>query len=337
LRNRRAKPASPDALAGEPNVICANYGRNVVTLASVFSDPGLGWGLRGDPYLWEALGRQFGDVSPPNSEAEFVETVERAFLAQTGEPLMGEGPVFVEKFAHGGMSSGHVCREYWRDTVVPLLTHRFRLQASRSNLNINTMGRVLDVRAAVNCAFTEARNKLAAFCEPDKGKLHRKRSLEFVESLSDSLLAYYSGRREAVASLSKHHDRDRVRFGMNELLYDVSVVEFDEVHSGKSGKNLSYVTNGLWLVESEMAQNKREALYDFNKLVLGSAENLLFVGPHVIDEADYLRILGEAAKFCSGRVFVALIPHPKDWGNEFFKPVDAWEWRNREWVSFSCG
>jgi hypothetical protein len=165
------------------------------------------------------------------------------------------------------------------------------------------------------------------------GILHRERSKQFVESLSQLLLVNCSSARN-VASLSKHHSDDRERFGMNELLFDVTVVEFSTVHSGTSGKELSYVTKGIWIVESELAKNKREALYDFNKLVLGNSENMLFVGPHVSDEDDFLRVLGEAAKHCSGTTYVSLIPHPEDWPIEAKGNVSTWVWERDHWRIF---
>ena len=166
--------------------------------------------------------------------------------------------------------------------------------------------------------------------EGTTGEVHRERSKNFVECLAEQL-GQLHGKLEHVASMSKHRKGNRERFGMNELLFDVSVFQYDSVRSEHSGKDLSYVTKGLWIVESEMAKNKREALYDFNKLVLGRAENKLFVGPRVRDEKDYLRVLGKAATNCDGRLFVALIPHPSTWPVENEEGVRVWEWRSERW------
>ena len=189
----------------------------------------------------------------------------------------------------------------------------------------------LSIRSVVSGAFGDAKAKPLDIDPSDKGKLHRERSLQFVESLSVRLLEYCSNMGQ-VASLSKHHDQDRERFGMNELLFDVAVVEYGLVNSGPTDKDLAYVKKAIWLVESEMDSNKREALYDFNKLVLGASENLLFVGPLVHDEKNYLRVLGDAARHCQHPVHVVLIPHPRKWGDSSIEDVKAWSWEGAEWV-----
>lgn len=55
------------------------------------------------------------------------------FAELTGESLEGDDPVFVEKYKHGGMSSGQVSREFWRDSALPLLMlrHGWNLTADK--------------------------------------------------------------------------------------------------------------------------------------------------------------------------------------------------------------
>lgn len=38
----------------------------------------------------------------------------------------GDSGVYREEFAHGGMSSGFVCLEVWRDRLIPLIVSRGR-------------------------------------------------------------------------------------------------------------------------------------------------------------------------------------------------------------------
>ncbi len=68
-------------------------------------------------------------------------------------------------------------------------------------------------------------------------------------------------------------------------------------------------------MESEFARDSRQALIDFNKLVLGSAHNKLFVGPQVSKVEQFIDVLKPAARACTRNVYVALIPHPAKWKN----------------------
>jgi hypothetical protein len=187
----------------------------------------------------------------------------------------------------------------------------------------------LNIRTIVASALNDAQ-AIPDLGTSKKGLMHRERSKNFVECLSERLLEQCDGDGD-IASLSKHHDSNRNRFGMNELLFDVAVIEYKTVDSGASGKDLSIVTRGIWAVESELAKDKREALFDFNKLVLAASDKKLFVGPRVKDEQDYLRVLGAAAQHCIGEIFVALIPHPEEWPDKGPESVVAWEWKSGEW------
>lgn len=147
---------------------------------------------------------------------------------------------------------------------------------------------------------------------PDKRTLHAARSRDFVAALGDQLGAL-CGHEPDVRVFTKHDERNRAEFGMNELLYDVAVCRTATIKSAATGKELHYVTAPIWHVESEFAKDSRQALFDFNKLVLGAAPLNLFVGPLVHDTASFLNVLRAPASCCAGRVFVALVPHPSEW------------------------
>jgi len=157
--------------------------------------------------------------------------------------------------------------------------------------------------------------------EPDEGGtpslVHRNRSKHFVEALASRFREYYRD-KDTVRVLSRHCDLHREEFGLNELLFDVLVCETSLVQSARESASLRFVTRALWAVESEFARDTRQAIFDFNKLVLSSAEAKLFVGPIVPDENAFLERLLAPASRCSGEVFVALVPHPSDW-----PPTDA--------------
>lgn len=163
-----------------------------------------------------------------------------------------------------------------------------------------------------------------------KGLLHRARSRAWVEALADGFRAHYA-HDPAVRVFSKHYAGNKQDFGLNELLYDVTVCRVGSVESARQRKSLLFVREALWQVESELARDSRQALIDMNKLVLGSARNKLFVGPQVHDRERYLGVLLPAADVCSGQVFAALISHPAQW-EAGEASVDVWRFDGGGWA-----
>jgi hypothetical protein len=67
-----------------------------------------------------------------------------------------------------------------------------------------------------------------------------------------------------VRVFSKHHTGNRLDFGLNELLYDVLVCRIGRVLSAVHRKELLYIDQALWQVESEFACDSGQALKDLN-------------------------------------------------------------------------
>jgi hypothetical protein len=168
---------------------------------------------------------------------------------------------------------------------------------------------------------------------PDEGAkqgiIHRNRSKLLVEALAAGFREAYSA-QPAVRVMSKHSSLNRPEFGLNELLFDVLVCETGKTRSATQSTELTYVTMALWTVESEMARDTRQALFDFNKLVLAAGSNKLFIGPKVADTNAYLESLLLPARCCSGSVFVALVPHPSLWDSCELS-VDLWQLTDNQW------
>jgi hypothetical protein len=84
------------------------------------------WGLRGDPYLWRALREPLADTNIPATDGELVSLLRTAFREVTGIDLATEdvSSVYLEEYAHGGMSSGRIHLGTWRDKLIPLLAKR---------------------------------------------------------------------------------------------------------------------------------------------------------------------------------------------------------------------
>ena len=83
------------------------------------------WGQRGDSYLWKECKAQLGVVQPPDTEQELVALLSQTIEELVGEPLTKDGQYFVDRFAHGGMSSGWVSGEWWLVKGIPLLVARW--------------------------------------------------------------------------------------------------------------------------------------------------------------------------------------------------------------------
>jgi hypothetical protein len=168
---------------------------------------------------------------------------------------------------------------------------------------------------------------------PTQTQLHRARSRAWVRALAAEFRRHYSD--DAVRVFTQSDPDNRPEFGCNELLHDITVVRTALVAAPRHKKELRYIDRVLWQVESEFARNGREALYDFNKLVLGGADAKLFVMPDVYDQDSFLRTLLAPATACTGQVYTARVPHPDRWETSSIS-VRLWEldetqhWREYE-------
>ena len=150
--------------------------------------------------------------------------------------------------------------------------------------------------------------------------LHQRRSGEWVRCLAHELTTLVGDDPDVRVLYRNNPDEaNRADFGLNELLYDVCICRTTEHPSARGGRSLRYVTGALWLVESEFARDSSQAVKDFNKLVIGRAENKLFIGPRLggADEPGYLDALLPVARAAAddgaSRVYAALVPHPGEW------------------------
>jgi hypothetical protein len=94
-------------------------------LRQLFEESPLHWGLRGDPYLWEALSQRLAEEVWPKTEAELLARLRALFEELSGGNLDGSEPIYADHLAHGGMSSGLVSPDFWRDVGFPHLLDRY--------------------------------------------------------------------------------------------------------------------------------------------------------------------------------------------------------------------
>ena len=84
------------------------------------------WGLRGDPYLWDEMRDLFVGDSLDISIRDLANQICECYENAVGEPLTYNSKVYVERFAHGGMSSGYVSGEFWICSGIPFLIDNFK-------------------------------------------------------------------------------------------------------------------------------------------------------------------------------------------------------------------
>lgn len=101
-------------------------------MAALFREKPPQWGLRGDPFLWADMARRVRAVPCPVSAEAARAIIEGVFAMLTGHPISHPDAFFVERYSHGGMSSGYICPEFWRDRAVPLLLSRHRASVAQS-------------------------------------------------------------------------------------------------------------------------------------------------------------------------------------------------------------
>lgn len=103
-------------------------------MGELFAERPEQWGLRGDEYAWAALEERLARLPVPDDKRALEDLLVTAFNDIVGVDLMnansweqgesGDSGVYREEFAHGGMSSGFVCLEVWRERLIPLLMSR---------------------------------------------------------------------------------------------------------------------------------------------------------------------------------------------------------------------
>ena len=95
-------------------------------LSVIFVNKPEQWGLRGDPYLWVEMQGIFAGESLDISERDLANEICEYYEKAVGVPLQYGSNKYVERFAHGGMSSGSVSGEFWICRGIPILIENFR-------------------------------------------------------------------------------------------------------------------------------------------------------------------------------------------------------------------
>ncbi len=95
-------------------------------VGDLFAKKPLQWGLRGDVPMWAELEKTHQATPMPSTKAQLAELLLREFERVVGVPLGVEEMTHVPRFDVGGMSSGFVSHEAWRDRFIPMLVDRIQ-------------------------------------------------------------------------------------------------------------------------------------------------------------------------------------------------------------------
>ena len=173
-----------------------------------------------------------------------------------------------------------------------------------------------------------------AVLTPDNNT-NRQRSQEWVSALAKEFQSEYHD-EEIHRVFWQRNKRNREQFGINEFLFDVMVCSVSQVESLQPRSNpLDFIDQCHWQVESEFnRKNSRAVVVDMSKLVVGSAENKLFIASHRSSrkgERNLLNLCARIARRCGGNVYFAFVAHPAEWESNPEAPV-LYEWETGDWI-----
>ncbi len=97
-----------------------------MNISEIFEGEPRQWGLRGDAYLWEELKERFKQIEMPKTKSRLLELIQNEYLTVTEKSITQLEPFWIERFSHGGISSGGICPEFWNDKAIPLLLARHK-------------------------------------------------------------------------------------------------------------------------------------------------------------------------------------------------------------------
>ena len=161
----------------------------------------------------------------------------------------------------------------------------------------------------------------------------RKRSEAWVNALARQFQAYYP-RTEGHRVFWKDSECNKKHFRLNEFLFDITVCSVSTTLSlERQPRDLEFISGCHWLVESEFRRDTRAIVIDMSKLVVGAAENKLFVAAHRPGggERAVLDRCAPIAKHCRANLFFLFVSHPEHWGTTRELTPSLHEWTASDW------
>lgn len=96
----------------------------VMKVSEIFIEEPCQWGLRGDRFLWRELKECFKSVDMPSTPIALKKLIEAQYKISTGYSISHKENFMVDRFRHGGMSSGYISPNFWGSRGIPLLVGR---------------------------------------------------------------------------------------------------------------------------------------------------------------------------------------------------------------------
>lgn len=95
-----------------------------ITVADLMFPERENWGYRGDPFLWQEMRQALARVPVPDNQDDLQQILLNSAQSLINASFSAENGVFVNRFSHGGMSSGWVSFEFWTRDIIPELLQR---------------------------------------------------------------------------------------------------------------------------------------------------------------------------------------------------------------------
>lgn len=135
--------------------------------AKIFAKGPTQWGLRGDPFLWDALGWHLSNQNSeaiPRTEKTAISEIERGLENLTGGLFFsGAEEVNIGWLPKGGMSGGTIHIGTWRTKLIPLILQRIEEAAQKPQGSKDYHPAEHRFRFASICAAMAARSNRSGY------------------------------------------------------------------------------------------------------------------------------------------------------------------------------
>ena len=163
------------------------------------------------------------------------------------------------------------------------------------------------------------------------GSLARARERVFVKTLVTQLESAHDD--DAIRVFSPYSRGNMADFGTEQLLHDICVCRIGSGETAERKPNdFLYIEKALWQIEVDFSREWRRALHAINRLNCGSAANKLLIVSQLDSGGEiFVNTLKAPGAVSDGVLYLALIPHPKDW-DEIDSAPNVWRMADGDWV-----